>query len=61
MADATLIKHPNLIPELAKLFKRPPSSVLQKMRNLDVAPSHGAAFDARAGQPTPPRAAHALY
>jgi putative restriction endonuclease len=37
------------VPELARLFKRRPSSVLAKMANLDGSRSHGAAFDARAG------------
>jgi putative restriction endonuclease len=40
---------PEPVPELARLFARPPSSVLAKMANLDGSRSHGAAFDASAG------------
>jgi putative restriction endonuclease len=40
---------PEPVPELARLFKRRPSSVLAKMANLDGSRSHGAAFDASAG------------
>lgn len=37
---------PSPVPELAALFKRPPSSVLAKMANLDGSRSHGGRFDA---------------
>jgi hypothetical protein len=43
---------PEPVPELARLFKRRPSSVMAKMAkmaNLDGSRSHGAAFDASAG------------
>src|ERR1700728_4252493 len=36
-------------PSLARLFSRPPSSVLAKMANLDGSRSHGARWDALAG------------
>ena len=37
------------VPELARLFKRRPSSVLAKMANLDGSRSHGAVLDASVG------------
>lgn len=37
------------VPQLARLFKRRPSSVLAKMANLDGSRSHGAALDASVG------------
>jgi putative restriction endonuclease len=40
---------PEPVPELARLFSRPPSSVLAKMANLDGSRSHGARWDALAG------------
>jgi putative restriction endonuclease len=40
---------PTPVPELARLFKRRPSSVLAKMANLDGSRSHGASHDASAG------------
>jgi putative restriction endonuclease len=40
---------PTPVPELARLFKRRPSSVLAKMANLDGSRSHGASHDAIAG------------
>ena len=40
---------PTPIPELARLFSRPPSSVLAKMANLDGSRSHGAKWDVLAG------------
>jgi putative restriction endonuclease len=40
---------PTPVPELSRLFKRRPSSVLAKMANLDGSRSHGAAHDASAG------------
>jgi putative restriction endonuclease len=36
---------PSPVPELADLFKRPSSSVLAKMANLDGSRSHGGKFD----------------
>jgi putative restriction endonuclease len=40
---------PTPVPELARLFKRRPSSVLAKMANLDGSRSKGASHDASAG------------
>ena len=40
---------PEPVPSLARLFSRPPSSVLAKMANLDGSRSHGAKWDALAG------------
>jgi putative restriction endonuclease len=40
---------PQPVPSLARLFSRPPSSVLAKMANLDGSRSHGARWDALAG------------
>jgi len=40
---------PEPVPSLARLFSRPPSSVLAKMANLDGSRSHGARWDALAG------------
>ncbi len=40
---------PAPVPELARLLRRRPSSVLAKMANLDGSRSHGAAHDASAG------------
>ena len=40
---------PEPIPSLARLFARPPSSVLAKMANLDGSRSHGARWDVLAG------------
>jgi putative restriction endonuclease len=37
------------VPELSRLFRRRPSSVLAKMANLDGSRSHGAALDASVG------------
>ena len=37
------------IPSLARLFSRPPSSVLAKMANLDGSRSHGGKYDVLAG------------
>jgi putative restriction endonuclease len=37
------------VPSLARLFSRPPSSVLAKMANLDGSRSHGARWDVLAG------------
>src|SRR5262245_16701233 len=36
---------PEPVPSLARLFSRPPSSVLAKMANLDGSRSHGARWD----------------
>ena len=40
---------PEPVPSLARLFSRPPSSVLAKMANLDGSRSHGARRDVLAG------------
>jgi putative restriction endonuclease len=40
---------PEPVPSLARLFSRPPSSVLAKMANLDGSRSHGAKWDVLAG------------
>jgi putative restriction endonuclease len=40
---------PEPIPSLARLFSRPPSSVLAKMANLDGSRSHGGKWDVLAG------------
>jgi putative restriction endonuclease len=40
---------PEPVPSLARLFCRPPSSVLAKMANLDGSRSHGARWDVLAG------------
>ena len=37
------------VPELARVFRRPPSSVLAKMANIDGSRPHGAHFDVRVG------------
>ena len=39
---------PQPVPELARLFSRSPSSVLEKMRNLSGSRPHGATWDTRA-------------
>jgi hypothetical protein len=39
------------VPSLARLFSRPPSSMLAKMANLDGSRSHGARCDVLAGAP----------
>lgn len=38
---------PSPVPELASLFRRPPSSILAKMANLDGSRTHGASNDIR--------------
>ncbi len=40
---------PEPIPSLARLFSRPPSSILAKMANLDGSRSHGGKWDILAG------------
>jgi putative restriction endonuclease len=40
---------PEPIPSLARLFSRPPSSILAKMANLDGSRSHGGKHDILAG------------
>jgi putative restriction endonuclease len=40
---------PKPVPSLARLFSRPPSSVLAKMANLDGSRSHGGKWDVLAG------------
>ena len=42
---ANLHRVPPPVPELARLFSRSPSSVLEKMRNLDGSRPHGAKWD----------------
>ena len=46
---STAHRAPEPVPALARLFSRPPSSVLAKMANLDGSRSHGARWDALAG------------
>jgi putative restriction endonuclease len=46
---ATAHQAPEPVPSLARLFSRPPSSVLAKMANLDGSRSHGARWDVLAG------------
>src|SRR5215831_1986044 len=46
---STAHQAPEPIPSLARLFSRPPSSVLAKMANLDGSRSHGGKYDALAG------------
>jgi putative restriction endonuclease len=46
---STAQQAPEPVPSLARLFSRPPSSVLAKMANLDGSRSHGARWDALAG------------
>lgn len=46
---STAHRAPEPVPALARLFSRPPSSVLAKMANLDGSRSHGALYDVRAG------------
>jgi putative restriction endonuclease len=46
---STAERAPEPVPSLARLFSRPPSSVLAKMANLDGSRSHGARWDILAG------------
>jgi putative restriction endonuclease len=46
---ATADRAPEPIPSLARLFSRPPSSVLAKMANLDGSRAHGGKWDVLAG------------
>ena len=46
---STAHRAPEPVPSLARLFSRPPSSVLAKMANLDGSRSHGGRYDALAG------------
>jgi hypothetical protein len=46
---STAHQAPEPVPSLARLFSRPPSSVLAKMANLDGSRAHGARWDALAG------------
>lgn len=46
---STARRAPEPVPSLARLFSRPPSSVLAKMANLDGSRSHGARWDVLAG------------
>jgi putative restriction endonuclease len=45
----TAHRAPEPVPSLARLFSRPPSSVLAKMANLDGSRSHGGRWDVLAG------------
>jgi putative restriction endonuclease len=46
---STAHQAPEPVPSLARLFSRPPSSVLAKMANLDGSRSHGGKWDVLAG------------
>src|SRR5215472_16544628 len=46
---ATAYRAPEPVPSLARLFSRPPSSVLSKMFNLDGSRARGGRWDVRAG------------
>lgn len=46
---STADRAPEPVPSLARLFARPPSSVLAKMANLDGSRSHGGRWDVLAG------------
>jgi putative restriction endonuclease len=46
---STAHRAPEPVPALARLFSRPPSSVLAKMANLDGSRSHGGKYDVLAG------------
>src|SRR6185312_8463404 len=46
---STAHRAPEPVPALARLFSRPPSSVLAKMANLDGSRSHGGKWDVLAG------------
>ena len=46
---STAHQAPEPVPSLARLFSRPPSSVLAKMANLDGSRAHGAKWDVLAG------------
>jgi putative restriction endonuclease len=46
---STAHRAPEPLPSLARLFSRPPSSVLAKMANLDGSRSHGGRWDVIAG------------
>lgn len=46
---STAQRAPEPVPSMARLFSRPPSSVLAKMANLDGSRSHGARWDVLAG------------
>jgi putative restriction endonuclease len=58
---STAHQAPEPVPSLARLFSRPPSSVLAKMANLDGSRSHGGRWDVLAGatlRDDPARFAH---
>jgi putative restriction endonuclease len=46
---STAHQAPEPVPSLARLFSRPPSSILAKMANLDGSRSHGGRWDVLAG------------
>jgi len=50
LGGSTAHQAPEPVPSLARLFSRPPSSVLFKMANPDGSRSHGARSDALAGR-----------
>src|SRR3984893_11291537 len=52
---------PEPIPSLARLFSRPPSSILAKMANLDGSRSHGGKWDILAGAVLRDEPAHFTY
>ncbi len=54
----TAHRAPEPVPALARLFSRPPSSVLAKMANLDGSRSHGGKWDVLAGAMLREDAAH---
>lgn len=47
--STTARRAPEPVQQLSRLFRRPPSSILAKMANLDGSRSHGAKFDLLAG------------
>ncbi len=58
---ATAHQAPEPVPSLARLFSRPPSSVLAKMANLDGSRSHGGKWDILAGAMLRDDPAHFTY
>lgn len=47
--SATAHQAPEPVPQMSRLFKRPPSSFLARMANLNGSRSHGATYDLLAG------------
>ena len=58
---ATAHRAPEPVLSLARLFSRPPSSVLAKMANLDGSRSHGGKYDVLAGAMLRDEPAHFTY